>query len=322
VSFDDSKYVWKNGSLVPWSEATFHVSCHGINYGTGVFEGIRCYATETGPVVFRLYEHVDRWLASAKVYGMEIPYTREQLAQAMLEVVSANEFESCYLRPLAIFGSKTLTLHPRNNPVEVVIFGWKWEKYLGADAADHGAHVTVSDWRKFSSTSMPATAKTCGQYVNSVLAVRDAVARGFDEALLLDSEGFLTEGSGENLFLVKGGRLFTNDERSSVLMGITRDSVIQLARDSGLEVEIERLSMPQLLGADEVFLTGTAVELMPVTKIDGRPVKNGKAGGVTAQLHRKFVEVTTGKDPRYASWLTYAPALVPENGSQESLQWQ
>lgn len=299
-----------------------HVSSHGINYGTGVFEGIRSYATESGAAIFRLHEHVDRWLASASVYGMQLPYSREQLAQAMLEVVAANEFESCYLRPLALYGSNSLTLHPRNNPVEVVIFAWKWEKYLGADAAERGAHVTISDWRKFSSSSMPATAKACGQYVNSVLAVRDAVSRGFDEALLLDDEGYLTEGSGENLFLVKDGQLFTNDERSAVLLGITRDSVLQLARDSGLEIIVGKLSIPQLLNADEVFLTGTAVELMPVARIDGRPVKDGLRGNVTTALQRMFVAATEGKDPRYASWLTHAPAFLTRAFPQETVQCQ
>jgi len=319
VSFDQSKYVWKNGEMVPWQQATFHVSCHGVHYGTGVFEGIRCYCTDSGPAIFRLYEHIDRWLASAKVYGMHLPYTREQLADAVMQVVAANNFSSCYIRPLAIYGSDTLGLHPRNTPVEVVIFAWKWGQYLGADAAAKGAHVTISPWRKFSSTAMPATAKACGQYLNSVLAVRDAVARGFDEAILVGEDGYLAEGSGENLFLVKDGVLFTNDEKSSVLMGITRDSVLKMAIDTGMQVCIRKLSLEDLLAADEVFMTGTAVEVTFVAAVDGRPIADGRRGPITSVLQRLFADVVSGREPRYRHWLTPVATPVPElNGERVS----
>jgi branched-chain amino acid aminotransferase len=305
MSFSDCRWVWKNGSLVGWQDATVHVSSHGLHFGTGVFEGIRCYRTESGPAVFRLSEHLDRLFASAAVYGMKIPYSKQELASAITEVVRANEFEACYVRPIALFGSETLSLYPKNAPVEVAIFAWPWGAYLGADALEKGVHATISPWRKFSSAAMPSTAKACGQYINSVLAVRDAVDRGFDEAILLDDAGNITEGSGENLFLVRNGELITNDEQHSVLMGITRDAVIRLARDMGYRVLVGTIHPDELTRADEAFFTGTAAEVTPLCAVDRKPIGDGKPGPITMALQQAFVNVVSGRDPRYQQWLSY-----------------
>jgi branched-chain amino acid aminotransferase len=230
VSLAECKFVWKNGAIVPWKEATLHVSCHGLHYGTGVFEGIRCYDTPSGPAVFRLGSHIDRWFASARVYGMAWPYSQHDLAHAVLDVIRANEFHDCYIRPIAFYGSHTLSINPKGCPVEFVIFAWPWGTYMGADAMVTGIDVCVSPWRKFSSQAIPARAKACGQYLNSVLAVQDAASRGFNEAILLDDAGNLAEGSWENLFLASRKRLFTNDQDCPVLCGITRDTVIRLGQ--------------------------------------------------------------------------------------------
>ena len=261
--FSDSKFVWKNGEIIPWSDATIHMSAHGLHYGTGVFEGIRCYNTVHGPAVFRLDAHLQRMFESARIYGLPIPYTEEQLTQGALESCAPTVFSDCYLRPIAFYGSGSLGVHPRNCPVDVAILAWPWGAYLGADALEKGIQVTVSRWKKFSSLAMPATAKACGQYLNSMLAVQDAVRRGFDEALLVDEEGIIAEGSGENFFMVRDGNVLTNDERDHVLMGITRDSVITLARDLGYKVYVGEMRLEELEVADEAFFTGTAAEVTP-----------------------------------------------------------
>jgi branched-chain amino acid aminotransferase len=307
MAFSEAKVVWKNGRLIPWAEATIHLSCHALHYGTGVFEGIRCYKTVDGPAIFRLPEHVGRWFRSAQVYGMALPYTAEELAQAVVDVVGANTGENCYIRPLAFFGSDTLRVHPRGAPIEVAILCWRAQQYFGGDAQERGVEVALSRWLKFDSNAMPATAKACGQYINSVLATQDACARGFDEAILLDHDGFLTEGAGENLFLVKDNRLFTNDERSSILLGITRDTVIELARGLGLPVTIEPLKPSNLYQADEAFFSGTAAELTAISSIERRPIGSGAPGPVTKRLQQLFLEVTSGNEPKYRKWLTFLP---------------
>src|SRR5215208_6145646 len=242
MTFDSAKWVWMNGGCVRWDEATVHVSAHALHYGSGVFEGVRCYETDEGPAVFRLDAHLERLYYSASVYRMEIPYTRDELEEAVCEVVGRNEFRSCYVRPICFYGSRSLGVHPRDCPVEVSVMAWPWADYLGEQGQEEGVRVTVSPWLKFDSRMMPTTAKACGQYLNSILAARDAASRGFAEALLLDSEGRIAEGSGENLFVVKDGRLHTNDERHPILLGITRDAVIQIARGLGLEVETRALT--------------------------------------------------------------------------------
>jgi len=303
MSFDQSKWVWRNGEIIRWEDATTHVSAHALHYGSGVFEGIRCYATDAGPAVFRLDAHLDRFYASASVYGLEIPYSRTELTEAIEELVRVHEFDSCYLRPLCYFGSSSLSVHPAKCPVEVVILAWPWAPYLGAVGLEEGVRVTVSPWKKFHSEMMPTTAKACGQYLNSILAVRDAFERGFDEALLLNSEGHLAEGSGENLFIVRNGELITNDERDSILMGITRDAVIRIGRDLGHSVVTRAMTFEDLAGADEAFFTGTAAEVTPIREVDGVMINGGKRGFVTEQIQRVFFSAVAGREERYSDWL-------------------
>ncbi len=303
MSFDESKWVWMNGRVIPWQNATTHVSAHGLHYGSGVFEGIRCYETDDGPAVFRLDAHLDRLYASAEIYGITIPYTREELTSGVDEIVRLNNFRSCYLRPICYLGSGSLGVHPGNNPVEVVILAWPWAPYLGAEGLKQGVRVTVSPWRKFQSRMMPTTAKACGQYLNSMLAVRDAVSRGFAEALLLDAEGHLAEGSGENLFIVRYGQLLTNDESHSILLGITREAVLRIASDLGYQVEVRALEMEDLLAADEAFFTGTAAEVTPIREVDGTAIGKRTPGLVTEEIQRVFFAATSGRDQRYKDWL-------------------
>jgi branched-chain amino acid aminotransferase len=303
MSFDQSKWVWRNGEIIPWQDANTHVSTHALHYGSGVFEGIRCYATDDGPAIFRLDTHLDRFYASADVYGLEVPYSRLQLTEAIEELIRLHEFESCYLRPLCYFGSGNLGVHPAKCPVEVVILAWPWAPYLGAVGLEQGVRVTISPWKKFHSEMMPTTAKACGQYLNSILAVRDAFKRGFDEALLLNSEGHLAEGSGENLFIVRNGELITNDERHSILMGITRDAVIQIGRDLGHRVVTRAMTLEDLGTADEAFFTGTAAEVTPIREVDGVAINDGARGPVTESIQRVFFSAVAGREDRYKDWL-------------------
>jgi len=308
-----------NGELIPWSDATTHVSAHALHYGSGVFEGMRCYETTKGPAVFRLDAHLDRLYASAEVYGLAIPYTQAELTNAVCEVVRLNGFRSCYVRPLCYLGSRSLGVHPGNCPVEVVILAWPWAPYLGAEGLTQGVRVTVSPWRKFQSRMMPTTAKACGQYLNSMLAVRDAISRGFAEALLLDGDGNLAEGSGENLFLVRAGQLLTNDERHSILLGITRDAVLRIAQDLGYSVEIRALQLDDMLSADEAFFTGTAAEVTPIREVDGTAIGRNTPGPVTEEIQRVFFAATSGNDERYKDWL-HPVHPQPDEISQELLQ--
>jgi branched-chain amino acid aminotransferase len=305
LSFDKTDWVWMNGALTHWSNATVHVSAHALHYGSGVFEGMRCYDTVDGPAVFRIDAHLDRFYASAAVYGIEIPYNREELAEATATVILRNGFRSCYVRPICYHGSSSLGVHPRNCPVEVVILTWPWASYLGDEGLEAGVRVTVSSWTKFHSRMIPTTAKGCGGYLNSMLAVREAVEWGYDEALLLDADGNIAEGSGENLFIVRDGRLLTNDERSSILLGITRDAVITIARDLGYEVEVGTLRLEDLLGADEAFFTGTAAEVTPIREIDGKQIGSGSRGRVTEAIQQAFFAAAYGRDTRYRAWLHF-----------------
>src|ERR1041384_5914939 len=303
MSFDQSKWVWRNGEIIRWEDATTHVSAHALHYGSGVFEGIRCYATDAGPAIFRLDAHLDRFYASAGVYGLEIPYDRLELTEAIEELVRVHDFESCYLRPLCYFGSSSLGVHPAKCPVEVVVLAWPWAPYLGAAGLEEGVRVTVSPWKKFHADMMPTTAKACGQYLNSILAVRDAFKRGFDEALLLNSEGHLAEGSGENLFIVRNGELITNDEGDSFLMGITRDAVSRIGRDLGHRVVTRAMTFEDLVEADEAFFTGTAAEVTPIREVDGKQIGTQPRGPITENIQRAFFNATSGREPKYRHWL-------------------
>ena len=303
MGFKQSEWVWKNGEIVPWTSATLHISSHALHYGSGVFEGIRCYGTQAGPALFRLDAHLARLYNSAVVYRIPIPYTAEELASATCEVIRQNRLRSCYVHPLCFYGSDSLAVDPLRCPVEVGILAWPWEPLLGAANIEKGVRVTVSPWTKFHSSMLPATAKASGQYLNSMLALRDAVQHGFDETILPELDGKLAEGSGENIFLVRGGKLLTNDEEDSILPGVTRDSVIRIAHDLDLAVEVRSLYPDDLLAAEEAFCTGTASEVTPIREVDGIPVGKGVRGPVTQQIQRVFYEATSGRNPKYDSWL-------------------
>ncbi len=313
MSFGETKWVWINGRMVAWDEAQVHTSTHAMHYGTGVFEGTRAYLTARGAGIFRLDAHLDRLFTSAAVYGMEIPFTRIELARATDEVISKNAFGNCYLRHLCFLESANLGIRAEC-PVGVLILAWPLENPHGAWGMESGIRATISPWRKFSSEMMPTTAKASGQYLNSRLAVMEAVKRGFDEALLLNTQGNIAEASVANVFIVREGRLITNDERSSILLGVTRATVIELARDRGYDVDITAIRVEDLLSADEVFLTGTASEVVPVREIDGQLIGTGSRGLVTKELQHAFFEATVGRDARHTDWI----ALVG-NGAHRQL---
>ena len=303
MSFENIDWIWKNGTIIPWKDATVHVSAHGLHYGSGVFEGIRCYETAGGAALFRVREHYERFHESASVYGFQIPYSVEELTDATCELINRNELKSCYVRPICFMGSGSLGVYPRNCPVEVSIMAWAWGAYLGAEGLEKGIRVTVSPWRKFHSSMMPTTAKACGQYLNSILAVSDAFARGFDEALLLDADGRLAEGAGENLFVIKDSVIYTNKADDSILMGITRSAAIEIARAEGFTVESKSLELDDLLTADEAFFTGTAAEITPIREVDGQTIGEGRRGAITEKIQSVFFDVVAGRDARFAKWL-------------------
>ena len=303
MSFQDVNWIWKNGEVVPWSDATVHVSAHGLHYGSGVFEGIRCYETVDGPAVFRLREHLERFHDSAAAYNFEIPYNVDELSDAICGLIAINELSSCYIRPICFMGSSSLGVHPAKCPREVAIMVWPWGAYLGSEGLELGIRVTVSPWRKLHSSMMPTTAKACGQYLNSILAVQDAFARGYDEALLLDRDGRLAEGSGENIFVIRDGDVFTNRASDSILMGITRDATIEIARALGFRIETKPLELDDLTDADEAFFTGTAAEITPIREVDGKEIGGGSRGPITEKIQAAFFDAVNGRDPRFHKWL-------------------
>jgi len=285
-----------------------HVLAHALQYGTGVFEGMRSYETGDGPAIFRLDAHLERFYKSAELYDLAIPYTQDALADACLEVVRANHLEASYLRPIAFFDAATLSVWTKECPVTVAIAALPTGKYLAN--ADAGVRVTVSPVRKFDNSAIPAWAKACGQYINSARAVNDAQRRGFDEALLLNSQGLVAEGSGENLFLVKDGAIVTNDRDASILMGVTRASILEIARDLGIETRIAPMSVEDVLGADELFFTGTAVEVTAIREVDGHVMSGGKPGAVTRRIQATFNEAVRGQRPEYRKWLSFVRQTV------------
>lgn len=307
MTFGDTKWIWMNGEILAWNEAKVHASTHGLHYGTGVFEGTRAYLTERGPAVFRLQAHLDRFFASAEVYRMKLPYTRDEIANATHQLIAANGFGNCYLRHLAYNESANLGIRA-DCPVGLVILAWPQDNPHGAKGIETGIRATISPWRKFSSEMMPTTAKAAGQYLNSRLAVSEAASRGFDEAILLDVNGNVAEASIANVFVVRDGKIRTNDARSSILLGITRASVIELARDLGYQVDISTIDSEDLLQADEVFITGTASEVIPVREIDGKVIGSGSGGPVTKALQAAFYEAVRGKNVLHQDWLDFAPA--------------
>ena len=300
---DRDGYIWYDGQLVPWREATVHVLAHGLHYGTSVFEGVRCYETDDGPAIFRLPEHSKRLLDSAHIIGMKIPHTQAELSAAQCEVVRANQLSSCYIRPLAFYGADQLGIAAETNPVHVIVAAWPWGTYLGKESLEKGIRVKISSFSRLHVNANMCLAKAGGHYLNSVLAHTEVARDGYDEALLLDVNGLLAEGAGENLFIVRRGILYT-PELTSVLEGITRDTVMRLARDMGHEIVERPLTRDALYCADEAFFTGTAAEVTPIREVDNRRIGDGKRGPITTAIQKAFFEAVRGNSVHAKDWLT------------------
>jgi len=300
---EQADLIWHNGELVPWEEAKVHVLTHGLHYGTGVFEGERCYATDAGPAIFRHHDHLKRLLASAELYYMPVPYTLDELRAATHELIAANGLSECYIRPLIYRGYGQMGLNPLECEVSVSIAVWPWGAYLGEDSALHGVRAKVASWRRISGDSLIPHAKASGQYLNSVLAKIEATKAGYQESILLDSHGFVCEGSGENIYVVRDGVVLTPPQSAGILDGICRKSVLTIARDLGYEVVERDLARAELYLADEVFLSGTAAEMVPVREIDDHTIGGGERGPVTAAIQAVFVDALHGRAERYREWL-------------------
>ena len=300
--------IWMNGEFVAWEDAKVHVLTHGLHYGTGVFEGIRCYDTEIGPAVFRHREHLQRLARSAELYYMPLPYDTEALRAATHELIGRNGLRSCYIRPLAYRGYGPMGLNPLDAPVDVTIAVWEWGAYLGEEGKAKGIRAKVSSWRRISPESLIPSAKASGQYLNSVLAKIESLKAGYEEAILLDDHGRVCEGTGENIFVVWDGRIVTPPAASSILDGITRRSAVQIARDLGIEVIERDIARAELYLADEVFMTGTAAELVPVREIDDHTIGSGSMGEITRAVQTVFEDALHGRDKRYREWLDPVPA--------------
>jgi branched-chain amino acid aminotransferase len=302
----ETNKIWMNGELVDWADATIHVGTHGLHYGSGVFEGIRAYETDRGPAVFRLQDHMQRLHDSAQLLYMEIPYSVEELRQATHDLIAANELPACYLRPIAYYGYGQLGVAAQDNPVDVAIMAWPWGAYLGEDGMRNGIRVKVSSWQRVGPNVIPHVAKATGVYINSMLAVGEAVRAGYQEAILLTAEGFIADGSGESIFIVKDGVIYTPDLSASILVGITRNSVIQIAQDLGHTVVEKPLIRTDLYLADEVFMVGTAAEVTPIREVDDHHI--GAPGPVTAEIQKAYLDTVQGRSERWSQWLDYAPA--------------
>jgi branched-chain amino acid aminotransferase len=301
---EKSEQIWLDGTLVPWDAARVHVLTHTLHYGLGVFEGIRCYeASPSRSVIFRLAEHIERLFSGAHILGLKIPFGREQLVQACIETVRINRLHACYLRPIVFLGEGEMGLAAVHNPVRVAVVAWHWGAYLGDEGVRNGIRLKTSSFQRFHSNTLMTKAKAVGHYVNSILAAVEARGLGYDEALMLDTNGFVAECSGENVFCVRDGIVKT-PPLESILPGITRASVITLLADDGVAVREERFTRDELYIADEVFMTGTAAEVTPVREVDDRQVGSGRPGEVTRRLQRAFTAATTGQTPRYGHWLT------------------
>ena len=298
-------YIWFNGELVEWDKATIHVLSHVVHYGSSVFEGVRCYDSAKGPAIFRLHDHTRRLFNSAKVYRMPMPYTEEQVDQACRDVIKANGLRRGYLRPIAFRGYGSLGVDPRGCPIDVAVAAQDWGKYLGEEALEQGVDVGISSWSRFAPNTLPAMAKAAANYMNSQLIKLEAAQHGYSEGIALDVDGYISEGSGENLFLVRDGKLITPPLGASILPGITRDTIITLARDQGLTVLEERIPREALYLVDELFFTGTAAEVTPIRSVDGIQVGIGKRGPITAQLQEAFFGVINGELEDRWGWLDF-----------------
>lgn len=295
--------IWFDGEIVPWENAKVHVMTHSLHYGSAIFEGIRCYRTGNGTMVFRLDAHVSRLFNSAKIYDITIPFTFDQVSQAVKQTIVANRIEECYIRPLAFYGWDEVGVNPEGNKIHLAIAVWPWLPYLGEEGLKKGVRAKISSWARIDPRSMPTMAKASANYANSILARLEARKLGYHEAILLNTAGMVTEGTGENIFIVKNGVLFTPPHSAGVLPGITRDSIIEVGRGLGLRVKERNISRSELLLADEAFFTGTAAEVTPISEIDGNIIGSGSRGPITEKIQNKFFDIVRGKDPSYARWL-------------------
>jgi len=302
MPIEKSEYIWFNGMFVSWDEAKTHVLDHGLHYGSGVFEGIRAYETKDGnSAIFRLKEHIERMFRSARVLGMIIPYGKEKVREAVVETIRKNGLKDSYIRPLVWYGYGELGVHARNLNVNVVVAAWRWGKYLGKE----GVRTKISTWIRNNPNSFPNEAKITGSYINATLATNEARIAGYDEAIMLDYRGFISEGPGENLFIVENGRLLTPPTSASILPGITRDTVMVLARDLGYEIKEIDINRSELYNSDEAFFTGTAAEVVPIHEVDDRKIGSGKTGPITKKIQAEFFAVVRGERQQYKHWLTY-----------------
>jgi len=297
----ESKKIWMDGKFVDWADANVHILTHTLHYGTGAFEGIRCYKTKSGPAIFRLREHVDRLLDSCHILKIDPPFSHAEISRAIMDTVKVNGLKECYIRPLVFIGYKNMGLYPKDNPIRLAIAAWPWGAYLGEEGIKNGIRVKISS---FTWNASLTKSKTCGDYVNSTLSKREALACGYEEALLLDSNNYISEGTGQNIFIVRNDILIT-PPLPSVLEGITRNSIMEMARKEKIEVRETAFTRDEVYIADEAFFTGTAAEVTPVKEVDGRSIGNGKPGPVTKKLQGLFFKVVKGEAKAYRSWLTY-----------------
>jgi branched-chain amino acid aminotransferase len=316
MSYEEVQKVWMNGRLVDFADAKIHAFSHVFHYGSAMFEGTRVYDTRNGPAAFRLDDHIERLYHSCKVYRMEIPYTPQEFRDAIFETIRANNFGACYIRPVVYRGLGALGVNPFKSPVDVVIAVWQWGQYLGEDAVQNGVDVCVSSWNRMAPNTFPAMAKATGNYLNSMLIKMEALVNGYTEGIALDNAGRISEGSGENIFLVYHGRILTPPLAGTILPGITRESVITLAKDAGYEVVEQQIAREMLYVADEVFFTGTAAEITPVRTVDRIPVGSGVRGPVTERLQKDFFSLLEGEAEDRYGWLTPLPQEAPVAGSR------
>jgi branched-chain amino acid aminotransferase len=300
---DKTEKIWMDGKFIDWDDAKVHILTHTLHYGLGIFEGIRCYETDEGPSIFRLEEHIERLFNSAHIFMIDIPFSKEELKNAVIETVKINKMKECYIRPLVYIGYGAMGLYPKENPINVAIAVWPWGTYLGEKGLKEGIRVKISSYIRNHVNSQMSRSKVCGYYVNSQLAKKEAVTCGYDEALLLDTEGYVSEGSGENIFIYRNGVLKTTP-LTSILEGITRDSIKKIAKDMNIPVFEERFTRDEVYIADEAFFTGTAAEITPIKEVDGRIIGNGVPGKITLKLQEKFFNIVKGKVKKYKSWLT------------------
>jgi branched-chain amino acid aminotransferase len=301
---DRDGFIWFNGNLVDWRNAQTHVLTHTLHYGMGVFEGVRAYEAQNGTAIFRLQDHTRRLFNSAKITGMHLPYTQEQINQAHIEVVKANKLASCYFRPMAFYGSNKLGVAPDQDDVQVIVAAWPWGAYLGEEGMQRGIRVQISSFTRHHPNITMIKAKANGNYMNSIMANTEATRNGYDEAIMLDSNGFVAEGSGENIFIINDGKLYT-PALDAALDGITRHTVMAIAADMQLTITEKRITRDEVYCADEVFFTGTAAEVTPIREVDGRVIGCGTRGTLTTEIQQRYFEIVHGKNAKYESWLTY-----------------